>query len=171
MNRHPGGEAYSRELIRRSGLSTGMSILDMGAGAGETVALLRSMGYQALGIDIHPGGSLVEAGDYLKPLPWEAFFDGVISQCSFYCSNDPERAIQEAYRVLKKNGIMILSDICPLDRDLGKMVEAAGFRVLYREDQTEQWKQYYMQALWQGRISPIQTGKKYRYETILCEKT
>ncbi len=170
MEKHPGGEAASRDLIRRSGLTAGMAILDMGAGAGETAALLRSLGFCVTGIDREPRDPSVTAGDYLKGLPWEEHFDGVISQCSFYCSGNPLAALKTACRVLKPGGMLMLSDVCPDSSDLGQMAESAGFQVLYREDQTAQWKQYYLQALWRGAVSPVHDGRKYHYETLLCRK-
>lgn len=44
MRGHPGGEENSRRMIALSGLAPGASILDLGAGAGETVALLQRAG-------------------------------------------------------------------------------------------------------------------------------
>lgn len=170
MERHPGGEANTLALIRRSGLAAGSSILDMGAGAGDTVALLQKLGFQSFGIDLKPRGPSVEELDYLGKLPWEGCFDGVISQCSFYCSGNPRTAMAQAYRVLKPNGILMLSDVCPADSDMGKMAEDVGFRILYREDQTPQWKQYYIQALWRGEVPPAHGGGKYRYEALVCRK-
>ena len=42
---HPGGEEHSRYLIELSFLSPPARWLDMGAGDGSTVRLLRSLGY------------------------------------------------------------------------------------------------------------------------------
>ena len=44
MNGHPGGIEHTRRLLELAALPAGASVLDMGAGAGETLALLRSLG-------------------------------------------------------------------------------------------------------------------------------
>ena len=42
MNRHPGGEEQTLHLLEPIELRRGMKALDLGAGEGETVRLLRS---------------------------------------------------------------------------------------------------------------------------------
>ena len=54
MNRHPGGEAHTRRMIQLAALPAGARVLDLGAGAGEAVALLRALGYEAEGLDLRP---------------------------------------------------------------------------------------------------------------------
>ena len=39
MNGHPGGAEHSLRMLELSGLAPGCRVLDMGAGAGETVEL------------------------------------------------------------------------------------------------------------------------------------
>ena len=51
---HPGGEKHSRYLIELSFLEKGTKWLDMGAGDGSAVRLLRRLGYAAEGIDLEP---------------------------------------------------------------------------------------------------------------------
>ena len=67
MQGHPGGEEHSRYLIELSFLPPPARWLDMGAGDGSTVRLLKSLGYEAEGIDRNPRGEDVTAGDYLNP--------------------------------------------------------------------------------------------------------
>ena len=101
---HPGGEQHSRYLIELAFLEKGTKWLDMGAGDGSTVRLLRSLGYCAEGIDLEPRGKDVTRGDYLDA-PWQdEFFDGIISQCSFYVSGNIPAALKEASRLLHKGG-------------------------------------------------------------------
>lgn len=88
MNGHLGGTQNTLHIIALSRLAPPAKILDMGAGAGETVGLLRDMGYDARGIDIRPGNDMVEKGDFLRcPYP-DAAFDGIISQCAFFVGGD-----------------------------------------------------------------------------------
>ena len=65
MQGHPGGLEHSRYLIELAFLPQGCRWLDMGAGDGEGVRLLRELGYEAQGLDLCPRGSDVEPGDFL----------------------------------------------------------------------------------------------------------
>ena len=46
MKGHPGGEAHTRRMTELAALPGGARVLDMGAGAGEGVRLLRSLGLE-----------------------------------------------------------------------------------------------------------------------------
>ena len=65
---HPGGEEHSRYLIELSFLSPPARWLDMGAGDGSTVRLLRSLGYEAEGIDLTPRGGCDSRGLFTAAL-------------------------------------------------------------------------------------------------------
>ena len=52
MNKHPGGEEHTRRMLELARLPAGASVLDLGAGDGETLRLLQSLGYDAEGIDL-----------------------------------------------------------------------------------------------------------------------
>ena len=146
MNRHPGGEEQTRRLIERAGLCAGASVLDMGAGAGETLKLLRALGFDARGIDLSPRGAGVENGNFLRaPYP-DGSFDAVIGECSFFVSGDQAGALKEAYRLLKTGGKLLLADV--FFEDPGPLLTGAGFEVLAIEDMTEAWREYYLEALW-----------------------
>ena len=146
MNRHPGGEEHTRRLIELARLSAGATVLDMGAGAGETVGLLRALGFDARGIDLSPRGEGVKIGDFLRYPYSDGCFDAVIGECSFFVSGDQTGALREAYRLLKDGGKLLLSDVFfdPPEPMLAK----AGFEVLFVEDQTAAWREYYLEALW-----------------------
>ena len=47
MNGHPGGAEHTRRMLALAELPAGARVLDMGAGAGEAVAVLSSLGYRA----------------------------------------------------------------------------------------------------------------------------
>ena len=49
MERHPGGAEATLRLVRLAGLEPPCRIIDLGAGSGEAVRLLRSRGFEALG--------------------------------------------------------------------------------------------------------------------------
>ena len=146
MNTHPGGREATRSLLARAQLPAGATVLDMGAGAGETLALLRERGYDARGIDLDPRTDAVERADLLQaPFP-DAGFDAVISECAFFVSGDVPGALREARRLLKSGGKLLLADVFFAPPQ--PLLEAAGFSLLHAEDVTPQWREYYLEALW-----------------------
>ena len=164
MKSHPGGEDHSRRMLELAELAPGARVLDLGAGAGETVALLRSLGYAARGIDLQPRSPLVEQGDLLRaPFP-DGSFDAVLSQCAFFVSGNQRGALREAGRLLRGGGKLLLSDV--FFEDPLPLLERAGFRPLRTEDLTAAWREYYLEALWrEDKCScPISAGKcTYRF--------
>ncbi|MGX8692180.1 MAG: class I SAM-dependent methyltransferase [Clostridia bacterium] len=146
MKSHPGGEEHTRRMLALAELPEGASVLDMGAGAGETLALLRSLGYAAAGLDLAPRSPLVERGDFLRaPFP-DGGFDAVVSQCAFFVSGDQPAALREAHRLLKPGGKLLLSDL--FFEDPEPLLHAAGFALLRAEELTPLWREYYLEALW-----------------------
>ena len=169
MNRHPESEAHTRRLIERAELPAGASVLDLGAGAGETLALLRSLGYAAEGIDLSPRSPLVERGDLLRaPYP-DASFDAVLSQCAFFVSGDQPAALREAFRLLRPGGKLLLSDLFLEDPE--PLLRSAGFALLYAEDMTAAWREYYLEALWRDEETCCEVPKgKSRYCLLIGKK-
>ena len=167
---HPGGDEHSRNLIALADLEAGSKWLDMGAGDGATVRLLKSMRYDAQGIDLIPRGPDVIAGDYLHTAFEDCLFDGIISQCSFYVSGDVEGACKEASRILRNGGKLVFSDVTECADVLIDQCHSAGFRISYIEDLTHIWREYYLEALWTQEIVCLPVGKKFRYIMAVCEK-
>ena len=66
MNGHPGGAEHTRHMLELADLPAGAGVLDMGAGAGEAVALLNSLGCRAEGIDLRPRTDRIREGDFLS---------------------------------------------------------------------------------------------------------
>ena len=165
---HPGGEPHSRHLIELAHLAPPSAWLDMGAGDGSTVKLLRSFGYEAEGIDLAPRGEDVVQGDYLHAPYANASFDGIISQCSFYASGDVPGALQEASRLLRKGGKLVFSDVTGNVVQLLNQCRQAGFAVRHIEDLTDAWKEYYLECLW--REENVPTGKGLSYVLFVCER-
>lgn len=170
MNGHPGGEEHSRYLIELSFLPPGSKWLDMGAGDGGAVRLLRSLGYEAEGIDLAPRGEDVVTGNFLQAPYADGVWDGIISQCSFHVSGDVPGALSEAARMLRKGGKLVFSDVT---QDVVKLIQQArqaGFAVRHLEDLTDIWKEYYLEALWREDSVCLPGGKKYSYVLLVCER-
>ena len=146
MKSHPGAEAHTRRMLERAGLPKGARVLDMGAGAGEALTLLREHGFDARGIDLEPRSADVERADFLRaPFP-DGSFDAVLSQCAFFVSGNPRAALREAHRLLRPNGTLLLSDV--FFEEPGAMLEEARFEITHREDMTPLWREYILEALW-----------------------
>ncbi len=52
MNRHPGGEEQTIHLLKSIELKKGMKALDLGAGEGETVRIMKAFGLNVQGVDL-----------------------------------------------------------------------------------------------------------------------
>lgn len=167
---HPGGEDHSRRLIELAALSCPSQWLDMGAGDGATLLLLKRLGYNATGIDLQPRGNDVIEGDYLHSPFKDASFDGIISQCSFYVCGDVPGALKEAARLLRTGGKLVFSDVTEDVPSLMSHCQAAGFSVLKTDDLTPQWREYYLEALWTQDDVCLPHGKKFRYVLFVCER-
>ena len=167
---HPGGEEHSRYLIELSFLSPPARWLDMGAGDGSAVRLLKSLDYEAEGIDLTPRGEDVTAGDYLQPPYPAGSFDGIISQCSFYVGGNVPEALGQAGKLLKKGGKLVFSDVTENVVELLNQARQAGFAVRHLEDLTKQWREYYLEALWTQDNVCLPKGKKFTYVLFVCER-
>ena len=171
MDRHPGGEAHTRYLISLSKLPPGSRWLDFGAGDGGAVRILRRLGFEALGLDLSPRGQGVAEGNFLHTGLERSAFDGILSQCAITLSGNPTKAFQEAYRLLRTGGKLVFSDVC---FDVPQMLDElknTGFSVLHLEDLTDQWKAYYLEALWKEESVPrLPKGRHCRYVLLVCER-
>ena len=174
MDRHPGGEEHTRYMIELADLkqvaeaNQPLRILDLGAGAGGTVKILKEMGFDTAGIDLEPRSEMIKRGNLLHTgFPSESF-DAVIAQCSFYVSGDVAGAFQESYRLLCPGGILMVSDVCFTNVD--EIAEAAGFQILHKEDLTSLWKEYYIEAIWNGTAQYCNVKGKCRYLLYICRK-
>ncbi len=175
--KHPGGMSMTKRLLELAGLAP-CRILDMGAGAGQAVAMLQRMGYDAIGIDKTAAAQYgVLQGDFLHSPFDDHCFDAILSECAFYCSGDPDQAVREAARLLKQGGTLLLADVTVQDAETHRnMLEAAGFALLHLEDITPLWKEYYIAHIWDGTVEqvcgivPKTKGQTYRYYLTICER-
>lgn len=144
MNRHP----VLENLID---FSPDDYTLDMGAGDGSSGC--------SVCVDIAPQGENVIRADMLN-LPFnDNTFDGVLSQCAFYVSGDPQKAMEEAMRVLKPGGKLLLQDVFFNEPD---------FEYDMIRDETAAWKEFFFEQLWSDdSICLPEVKGKCRYYQIV----
>lgn len=161
MIKHPNGLNMTSGLIALSTAKKGQHILDMGAGDGETVKFLCSLGYNAVGID-KIGGDNIISGD-MTSLPFEdSSFDIIIAECTFSVCGNTEKAFSEAFRVLKPNGMLCVSDVYFKDESApnlslptpatksGWISTASGFELCEFHDRSKQWTEFMIHCIWNG---------------------
>lgn len=174
---HPGGIRLTGRLLELAGaaapgnrpVETDQKVLDLGAGSGETVRYLRSLGYDAAGIDreadvtLHsPGANPVTAGD-MTALPFsDGTYDLCLAECSVAVCGDGPAALREAYRVLRPGGSLLLSDVffakenAPCLSMPGPLTlscwerefRRAGYVIEKISDETALWKEFFLESLW-----------------------
>ena len=117
----PGGLALTDEALAACALQPAARVLDVGCGAGATVAHLRDRGLAALGLDV--SSTLLRSGRSARPdLPlvqaWaerppmaDGAVDAVLAECSLSLLADVGAALAEFWRVLRPGGRLILADL------------------------------------------------------------
>lgn len=154
----PGGFLITDRALAVCNLPLNAQILDVGCGAGDTVAYLREKGLSAWGIDDNPpdnGNPYVQYGQAHR-LPFaQSSMDGIFCECSFSLFSNPQDTLHEFARVLGQNGYLVLSDLYAggeeqvfsgvlrqiySERTFRSLLENAGFSVLHFEDFTHELK-------------------------------
>ena len=119
--RRPGGLALTGRALTLCRLPPGARLLDVGCGAGATVALAARRGYACLGVD--PSAALLErarqAHGHLALLraPAERLplasgvVDAALIECTLSVVPDRDGALEEIRRVLRAGGALIASDV------------------------------------------------------------
>jgi arsenite methyltransferase len=118
----PGGVALTERALSLCAFAPGSRLLDVGCGTGATVEyLIGQHGFLAAGVDTslpmlahgrakNPLLPLVRADGESLPF-FDGEWDGVLAECSLSLTRDPDAALQECRRVLRRAGKLILSDV------------------------------------------------------------
>lgn len=153
----PGGLALTRRMIELSGLKPGARLLDAGCGEGASVEFLLNKGYRTQGVDlkIYSGTdtSLPLHCGRIHDLPFASSeFEAVLCECVFSLLHFHTDALCEFKRVLKKNGILMMSDIYArvqaenkkrerswlfTCQDITALLGTAGFEMEFFEDHSD----------------------------------
>jgi arsenite methyltransferase len=135
---HPGGLRLTARLGEHLGLGSGVRVLDVAAGKGESaIFLAKQFGCRVVGVDLGARSveeaktraegaqvahlvSFVEGDAERLDFP-DADFDAVICECAFCTFPDKRAAASEFARVLRPHGRVGMSDLTrsgPLPQDL-----------------------------------------------------
>jgi sarcosine/dimethylglycine N-methyltransferase len=175
---HYGGLAATDELARGGQIASGTRVADFCAGLGGTVRYLaHKYGADVTGIELTPSrvagaqeltqrvglqdkARVIEGNVMSVPLR-DGVMDAVVSQEAFCHVPDPEKALSEAFRVLRKDGRLAFTDwianeqlsaddarlmwegmaIQPLRSipEYRRLVESVGFKIHSATDLTAEW--------------------------------
>jgi SAM-dependent methyltransferase len=175
---HYGGLAATDELARGAQIGSRTCVADFCAGLGGTVRYLaHKYGANVTGIELTPSrvvgaqeltqrvglqdkARVIEGNVMSVPLE-DGIMDAVVSQEAFCHVPDPGKALSEAFRILRKDGRLALTDwianeqlsvddsdlmwegmaIQPLRSipDYRRLVEGAGFKIHSANDLTTEW--------------------------------
>ncbi|RYD01607.1 hypothetical protein N752_28950 [Desulforamulus aquiferis] len=170
----PGGFRLTDQALNLCALPQGVNILDIGCGTGATVEyLITKNNYNAVGVD--PSEILLAKGRQRtenlpilqaagEALPFEqGVMDCIFAECTLSVMENPDLALQECHRVLKKKGCLVVTDIYVRNQDfvselhklplascltgartrleLEAKLSKAGFRVSYWQDHSELLKE------------------------------
>lgn len=189
----PGDGAIVKALFERSGLRLGAKVLDVGCGAGGSLAWLERRGFSGIGIDRDERTLALAASRVASPLfhgdgaqlPFtDTCLDAVLSECSLSQMPDRRAALAEWRRVLKAGGLLLLADVDWPSADgrdrLAEDIAAAGFRILHDEDRSDVLAGFVarfifhygsLDPLWGDRDCAPPAGSRPGYRLIVAEPT
>ena len=152
---HPGGLRLTDRAARLAGVSSGMSIADIGCGSGAALRYLKSKyDITAAGCDISeeyiadaaasvPGAEFICCdAAYLQCE--KAGADIVFCECALSGMNEPEQVLKNILGLLRTGGRLVISDIYAktvsdalwTKQKLYNMLTESGFDILIEEDHT-----------------------------------
>lgn len=117
----PGGLNLTERALEVCGLPAGARLLDVGCGAGVTVQYLQQCGYRTGGVDLSAlllregrqkssNLSFLQADGAFLPLA-AGRLDAVLAECSLSVLTDTDAALAEFYRLLRRGGYLVISDV------------------------------------------------------------
>lgn len=173
---HPGGLSLTDKLLAVRPLHWGATVIDIGCGTGSTVAHLRREHHlSAIGLEKDPKRALqcrwTILGD-AENLPFLSnSFDAVFFECSLSKIQNPNAALAEAFRVLKPDGGLHVSDMFANGKErqftglLGRIesketvlerLHKAGFNLTHWQERLEELRSYWAQLLFYSDVTQVE---------------
>ncbi len=111
-------------------------LLDVGSGNGDTLRSMKNMGWDGVGIDFDEGavknarsnGLDVRLGELSAQKFEDNSFDAIIINHVIEHANNPLGLLKESYRILKKNGVMVVTT--PNVKSIGHAIYGKNWRGL-----------------------------------------
>lgn len=176
----PGGLILTKKALDICKFEDKARVLDVGCGVGTTAAYLKNeYNLDAVGID--PSKKLLEEArikhsevEFYEGTGEKISFDsrtmeGVFCECTLSLMSSREKAIEEIFRVLKKDGYLIISDVYAREpsyipklnisninscirgvhdiEDLKTILKEKGFEIKYFNDCTDYLKQMMVEII------------------------
>jgi arsenite methyltransferase len=176
----PGGLELTDKAIKFCSFPAGSKILDVGCGSGITVEYLCEK-YQLDAVGMDPSDVLLASGlkrnpalnlfkGYGENIPYpDQDLDAIITECSLSLMKDTDQVLKEFYRVLKREGMLIITDLywkahreksssqqIPVDccingafyeEDLKRKLADTGFQVRLWQDHTDLYHSFIAQII------------------------
>ncbi len=127
---HPGGYGSTKHLLTLSGLPKHSKIVDIGCGNGASFDnISNDFGFEVIGIE--PSSAMsVEDSRILRGRAeatglGDSSADGVLCECALSLCEDISLALNEFFRILIPNGLLLLSDM------YSKTVDSLGTGAIY----------------------------------------
>ena len=136
----PGGVELTERAMELCAFRPGAVVVDIGSGPLETVGYLREC-YKVRAVGLDPDGTLLAAGLRRRPgldvvrgvaesLPFRSdSLDGVLFECVLSLVFPLEKALDEAARVLKPGGRLVVHDLFATEETPGASGEGGTGRV------------------------------------------
>jgi ubiquinone/menaquinone biosynthesis C-methylase UbiE len=195
---HPGGVRLTDRAARLCGLKSGMSVLDMGCGSGDTVAYLaEKYGVAATGVerdgrrrghlasDRRRGVRYVFADARTECVP-DGGANAVFMECVLSVTEDPLKMLERARAALRPGGALAVSDVYlkerrgapdsggeaePWDFDgLCELVRRARFDIVSAEDHTPALVTFRAERYAAGERGAVRVPRGLGYMLVIARR-
>lgn len=184
----PGGPPLTRKALRQCNLATNSRVIDIGCGIGGTLKILEKANfYHVVGID-SSAVLLDRARHELKQIQFirgkaeelplkKHIFDALLCECVLSILNDKLSALKEFARILKTNGLLIMSDVFLRDNrgkqgevkdampaglyrkeEIIELLSAIGFSLVCWEEYKRALKEFAARMVLAGKCLPAPWG-------------
>ncbi|GAE34296.1 class I SAM-dependent methyltransferase [Halalkalibacter akibai] len=158
---HPGGMEATKYIMQKTNLKKGAAVLDVGCGTGETACYLSNQHhFKVCALEKHPimlkkakerfekeSPTIQLVAGSIENMPFEQNRFDLILVESVLSFVEARKALVECFRVLKKNGTLIINEMTLLDvlsqEEVAKIKQFYQLTGCFNE---QEWKQLLVEA-------------------------